>query len=72
MYFFSINDKHAFLNINEKRKGFSKDLLKKIIVECYNRDTITQDIIVDKDRIITFTKQFKYLRSFISFDSNNE
>ena len=37
----------------------------KIIEICYDKDIETDDIIVDKDGFITFTKYFKYLGSFL-------
>ena len=44
----------------------------KIIEIYYDKDIETDDIIVDKDGFITFTKYFKYLGSFISFILNDD
>ena len=44
----------------------------KIIEVYYDKDTETEDIILDKDGFITFTKYFKYLGSFISFILNDD
>ena len=44
----------------------------KIIEVNYDKDTETEDIILDKDGFIIFTKYFKYLGSFISFILNDD
>ena len=56
----------------KKKKRLSKDQIIKIIEVYYDKDTETEDIIVDKDGFITFTKYFKYLGSFISFILNDD
>ena len=44
----------------------------KKIEDCYNKALKTKDIIVDGNGFISFTKFFKYLGSFISYDLSGE
>ena len=57
---------------SKKKKRLSKDQIIKIIEVYYDKDTETEDILVDKGGIITFTKYFKYLGSFIYFILNDD
>ena len=58
--------------MSKSKKRLSKDQIMKIIEVYYDKDTETEDIIVDKDGFITFTKYFKYLGSFFSFILNED
>ena len=40
--------------------------------DCYNKAVETKDIIVDGNGFTSFTKFFKYLGSFISYDLSDE
>ena len=66
-----MNDENTIVEVKKKKK-LSKDQIIKIIEVYYDKDTETEDIIVDKDGFITFTKYFKYLGSFISFILNDD
>ena len=66
-----MNDENTIVEV-KKKKRLSKEQIMKIIEVYYDKDTETEDILVDKDGVIAFTKYFKYLRSFISFILNDD
>jgi len=55
--------------IKEKKKKISPSLWVKLVTESYESLEETDEIIVDGDEFISFTKSFKYLGT--TFSKNN-
>lgn len=68
----SISDNNLLVNINEKTKKPSNEVIIDIVEKCYNNASDTENIIVDKNGFISFTKYFKYFGSFILYDLSDE
>ena len=58
--------------IKEKKKKISPSLWVKLVTESYESLEETDEIIVDGDEFISFTKSFKYLGTIFPFDFNDE
>ena len=58
----------SFLDLTKKKKKAPLKTMKLIIERQYNIAPETKSFVICKNRFISFTKYFKYLGSYISFD----
>ena len=68
----SYRETFTLVKAGKKEKIITSDRLKKIIDDCYEKAVETDNIIVQLVSFISFTKVFKYLGSWISYNLCDE